>query len=70
MASENYYGKCGSCKFCELGDTYFPFGSSTPKFKCSKAWNSTYVWAKEDPCNCYEPDRTRTNDIIEKYVKG
>ncbi len=65
MAKKNYYGFCGSCKYCELGTAY-TFAYST-SFKCSR--NGYSVKADEKPCNRYEPDRTRTNDMIEKYDK-
>ena len=65
MAKKNYYGCCGSCKFCELGDNYTSL--YTTKFLCSK--NAYRVKADEKPCNHYEPDNMRTNDIIEKYDK-
>ena len=65
MAKKNYYGYCGSCKFCELGTGYTVAYSTS--FKCSK--NRYSVKADEKPCNKYEPDRNRTNDIIEKYDK-
>lgn len=69
MADKNYYGKCGSCKFCDLGDTSYGW-DSIAKFRCTKSWSSTYVFADKDPCNLYEPDRTRTNDMIERYERG
>lgn len=65
MAVKNYYGLCGSCKYCELGTgTTYAYATS---FKCSRG--GYYVKADEKPCNRYEPDRTRTNDIIDKYVR-
>jgi len=63
MAKKNYYGYCGSCMYCELGDSYT--SGYVTKFKCSR--NNYYVTATEKPCNRYEPDRSRTNDFIEKY---
>jgi len=65
MARKNYYGCCGSCMYCVLGDSYTSF--YTTKFKCSR--NGYRVKADEKICNKYEPDRTRTNEIIEKYDK-
>lgn len=69
MADKNYYGKCGSCKHCDLGnaDRYY----STPTFKCLKISN---CWVKADQTpdctSSYEPDLTRSNDTIERYVRG
>lgn len=63
MSYKNYYGCCGSCVYCELGDGYTV--AYTTKFKCSK--NGYRVKADENPCNKYEPDRNRTNEIIQKY---
>ncbi len=64
MSDKNYYGKCGSCKYCVLGHSYETFSGST-KFECEKG--GYFVYADEDPCSRYEPDRDRTNDIISKY---
>lgn len=65
MARKNYYGLCGSCIYCELGDKETFCYSNT--FRCSR---SNYrVKADEKPCNRYEPDTKRTNDIIELYDK-
>lgn len=63
MAKKNYYGLCGSCKYCELGDNYrWAYSNS---FMCSR--NKRRVKADEKPCNRYEPDRSRTNETIAKY---
>ena len=63
LSGKNYYGFCGSCKYCDLGDSYT--SSYSTSFKCSR--NGYSVKADEMPCNRYEPDRNRTNDMIEKY---
>lgn len=63
--SKDYYGKCGSCKYCELGTAYTS-GYST-SFKCSRSGYS--VKADEHPCNSYEPALGRTNGDIERYDK-
>lgn len=60
---KSYYGKCGSCRYCELGTAY-TFAYST-SFKCS--CNGYSVKADEEVCNYYEPDRYRTNDTIAAY---
>lgn len=67
MADKNYYGKCGSCKHCELGDSFSPLFSSLVKFRCKKSSFGSYVYADDSPCNLYEPDRSRTNDMIARY---
>lgn len=36
------------------------------KFACEKV-SGAFVYADEDPCGRYEPDRSRTNDVIAKY---
>ena len=63
--AKNYSGRCGSCKYCDLGDNY-TFAYST-NFKCTR--NNYRVKADEKPCNRYEVDRTRTNDLIAMYDK-
>ena len=65
MSDKSYYGKCGSCKYCELGYNYETFSGSM-KFACEKV-SGAFVYADEDPCGRYEPDRSRTNDMIAKY---
>lgn len=65
MNMKDYYGKCGSCKFCELGTAYTSCYSTS--FTCSK--NNYSVKADEKACNKFEFAPGRTNDIIEKYDK-
>ena len=65
MARKDYSGRCGSCKYCELRDGY-TFAYST-SFMCSR--NNYRVKADEKPCNRYEADGSRTNDMIERYDK-
>ena len=63
--SKEYYGKCGSCKYCELGTAYtFLYSTS---FTCSRDKSS--VKADKEACNKFEPAPGRTNEIIEKYDK-
>lgn len=64
--ARNYYGFCGSCIYCELGTANRSSFSKT-SFRCSK--NGYAVNADERPCSKYEPDRTRTNDIIARYAE-
>ena len=49
--SKDYYGKCGSCKHCELGTAYTSAYSTS--FQCSR--NGYSVKADEKPCSKYEP---------------
>lgn len=63
MMTKDYYGKCGSCRYCELG-TASTFACST-SFKCSR--NGYSVKADEKPCNRYEPALGRTNADIARY---
>ena len=66
MAKKNYYGCCGSCKYLELGDSTKTL-SGYRKFQCRRGHS---YYADDKACNLYEPDRTRTNDMIEKYDRG
>lgn len=61
--SKDYYGKCGSCKFCELGTAHTAAYSTS--FRCTR--NSYSVKADEPSCNRYEPALGRTNDTIARY---
>ena len=63
MAKKDYYGRCGSCKYCELGTAYTFCLRTT--FTCSR-YNQS-VEADEKPCSRYEPAPGRTNDMIEQY---
>ena len=66
MSAKNYYGLCGSCRYCELGDSYT--SCYVTHFKCSR--NGYSVTATEKPCDRYEPDPNRTNDTIELYDRS
>lgn len=61
--SKDYYGKCGMCKYCELGTAY-TFAYST-SFTCTR--NNYSVKADEKPCGRYEPAPGRTNDTVARY---
>ncbi len=61
--AKSYYGFCGSCRHCVLGDSYT--SGYVTHFKCSR--NGYRVTATEQPCNHYEPDRSRINEIIAQY---
>lgn len=63
MSGKNYYGHCGSCKYCNLEDGH-TFAYST-EFKCTR--NGYRVKADEKPCNRYEADLSRSNEMIERY---
>ena len=63
--AKDYYGKCGSCKHCELGTGYTSLYSTS--FTCSR--NNYSVKADEKPCNKFEPALGRSNAMIEKYNK-
>ena len=63
--AKDYYGKCGTCKHCDLNSGYtFCYSTS---FKCTR--NGYSVKADEKKCNKYEPDYGRSNDLIAKYDK-
>ena len=66
MSAKTYYGLCGSCRYCELGDSYT--SCYVTRFKCSR--NGYSVTATEKPGNKYEPDRGRTNDMIARYDRS
>lgn len=61
--SKDYYGKCGSCKHCELGTAYTSAYSTS--FQCSR--NGYSVKADEKPCSKYEPALDRCNSDIAHY---
>lgn len=61
--AKDYYGKCGSCRYCELGTAYTAVYSTS--FQCSQ--NGYSVKADEASCNRYEPALGRTNDTIAQY---
>ena len=63
--SKDYYGKCGSCRYCEIGTAYTSLYSTS--FTCSR--NNYSVKAAEQACSKFEPAPGRTNDMIEKYNK-
>ena len=65
MAKKSYVGCCGSCIDCDLTDSYRALYSTT--FKCTRYNRS--VKADEDACSKFEPDKKRTNELIEKYDK-
>lgn len=60
---KDYMGRCGSCFFCELNDSYTFLYTTT--FKCTQ-WNRS-VKADETACRKFEPAKGRTNEIIAKY---
>lgn len=61
--TKDYYGKCGSCIYCELGTAYTLAYSTS--FKCSR--NGYSVKADEKHCDRYEPAPGRCNDDIARY---
>lgn len=63
MSNKDYYGECGSCRYCELGTAYTSCYSTT--FTCSRYDRS--VKADERSCSSFEPASGRTNDTIARY---
>ncbi len=63
--AKDYYGKCGMCRYCELG-TGYTFAYST-SFKCDR--NGYSVKADEKACNKFEPASGRTNADVARYDK-
>ena len=61
--TKDYYGKCGSCIYCELGTAYTLAYSTS--FKCSR--NGYSVKSDEKHCDRYEPALGRCNDDIARY---
>lgn len=62
--AKDYYGKCGSCKYCELG-TGVTWCYVT-EFLCSRS-SGRRVKADEKACSAFQPAPGRTNSDIEKY---
>lgn len=65
--AKNYFGKCGSCKYCDLksGET-FAYSTS---FVCTRSVAKYRVKADEKPCNKYEADYSRSDSYIASYDK-
>ena len=63
--TKDYYGKCGTCRYCELGTAYTSAYSTS--FNCSR--NGYRVKADEKACNKYEPAAGRTNADVARYDK-
>lgn len=63
--TKDYSGKCGACRYCELGTGYTALYSTS--FMCSR--NNYRVKADESICSKFEPAPGRTNAIIEMYDK-
>ena len=61
---KSYYNCCGFCKYMNLYSGYKMLNGM--HFKCEK--NGYGVRADEKTCNRFEPDRNRTNELIEKYT--
>lgn len=61
--AKDYYGKCGSCKYCDLGTANTSWTGTS--FKCTISFYA--VEASEKSCSRWEPAPGRTNDVIEKY---
>ena len=65
MVVKDYYGKCGTCRYCELGTAYtFCYSTS---FQCTR--NGYSVKADEKACNKFEPALGRTNEDVARYDK-
>lgn len=64
ISMKDYYGKCGSCTYCELGSGE-PSAFFTTTFRCSH--RNFSVKLDEEFCSKFEPAPGRTNEIIEKY---
>ncbi len=67
MATENYIGRCGSCKHCDLQNGY-KSGLYSYSFECTGGFFKKYVRADEEPCSRYEVDSSRSNETIDKYA--
>ena len=65
MNTKDYYGKCGSCRFCDLGSAYtFCYSTS---FTCTR-YNQS-VRADEKRCDRFEPALGGSNETIAIYDK-
>ena len=65
--AKDYFGKCGSCKHCDLNSGY-TFAYST-SFICTRSVAKYRVKADEKPCSKYEADHSRSNSYITSYYK-
>ncbi len=65
MVVKDYCGKCGTCRYCELGTANTDWFSTT--FQCSR--NGYSVKADEKVCNKFEPALGRTNEDVARYDK-
>ena len=65
--AKSYYGCCGFCKHCRL-ETAYTWCYST-SFTCDLSSYKHTVKADEKPCSKFDPDKSRTNEIIAKYDK-
>ncbi len=65
MTVKDYCGKCGTCRYCELGTANTDWFSTT--FQCSR--NGYSVKADEKVCNKFEPALGRTNEDVARYDK-
>ncbi len=61
--AKDYYGKCGTCKHCDLGSGYTSCYSTS--FKCT--WHNRYVKADEKSCGKFEVAQGRSNADVAKY---
>ena len=64
---KDYYGKCGTCVYCDL-ESGSTFAYST-SFICTRSVAKYRVKADEKPCNQYERDYSRSDDQIASYDK-
>lgn len=65
MAEKDYFGKCGTCKYCDLSSAHtFCYSTS---FKCTR--NGYSVKVDEKVCNKFEPAPGRSNEIVKLYDK-
>ncbi len=65
MIMKDYMGRCGSCMYCDLSNSYRAVYTTT--FHCTR--NNYSVQADEKACNRFEPAKGRSNEIIAKYDK-
>lgn len=63
--AKSYYGNCGFCKYCKLESGHTFWGSTT--FDCVR--RKQKVKATDKMCERFEPDNTKSNEIIAKYDK-
>lgn len=65
MTYKDYFGKCGTCRYCDLSSAYTFCYSTT--FKCT--YYNRSVRADENKCSRFEIALGRSNETVKLYDK-